>query len=92
MNAFQKITGITYVTGKDENGDNLLLTRVAYHKWQQDDAGVVSQDGQDDGSTLFVGAIEGQKTIDALAALNDPEAKITVVMGDGVTPVDNSTK
>lgn len=83
MSNFLEITGSEFVTGKDEKGSDLALTKVSYKKYSKDEAGSTSPDGQDEGIAYFVGSISGQALTDAVSALNLPEAEITTFIGEG---------
>ena len=84
MQAFLKITGIAFVIGKDEKGDDLQLTRVQTERYDQEADGSVGPDHHDEGSTLFVGNLTLDEATFQLQRTCLPEWNIKVIVGDGV--------
>lgn len=87
MHAFQEITAIKFVVGKDEHGNDLNLTRVSWHRYDKNDAGEKGPDHEGNGDTLFVGNIQGELLVKNLSDLNEAEWNIKTFIGDGVEAV-----
>ena len=87
MKAFQEITGIKFVVGKDENGNDLALTRASWHRYDKDESGNVGPDHNSSGDTLFIGSIQGEELVKKLAEGNLAEWNIETFMGAGVEAV-----
>lgn len=87
MKAFQEITAIKFVVGKDENGNDLNLTRVSWKRYDKDENGNVGPDHGSAGDTLFIGSVQGELLVSQLSALNLPEWEITTFLGEGVEAV-----
>lgn len=83
--AFLEITAISHVTGKDENGVDLPLTRITSHRFDKNvETGETSPNDNDLGQELFIGSLDIEASVKAVTALCLPEWNIEVTVAEGV--------
>lgn len=77
--AFLEVKKVEHVTGKDEQGNDLLLTRAYTHRYDKDvNSGEIGPDHNDEGSTLFIGHINADAVVEQLKTMVLPEWNIIV--------------
>lgn len=81
--AVLEVTNVAFVTGKDENGTDLPLTRASYHRFDKDmNTGETGPDHNDSGSFLFVGSIEGEALLTLVRTEVDADIEISFATGE----------